>query len=76
MYTTLLICILFSFCSFQVNGYPSGVPAAACTSLTPMHGVEPQTTDIPFMIDISEFRDTTNDYYYYTPGRTYNSKEK
>ena len=58
-----------------VQGYPSGAPAEACSSLTPMHGDHaPQTSDIPFMIDISNFESSEEGCYYYQPGETYNSK--
>ena len=75
--TLFFACIVFFVCCVQVNnGYPSGAPAESCSTLTPNHGDhQPQTSPIPYMIDISEFRDATNDCYYYTPGETYNSKE-
>ena len=71
-----LFAIIFCGVPLQVQGYPGGAPAEACSSLTPMHGDHvTQTSDIPFMIDISNFESPEEaGCYYYQPGETYNSK--
>ena len=55
----------------------AGAPPAACDNLIPGesgHGAlnTEQTTDNPWMIDISSFNNGSG--YYYVPGYTYNSK--
>ena len=53
----------------------SGAPAAACDNLTPspsQHG-NPQTSEVPYEIDLTQFEDD-NGTYVYTPGKTYTRK--
>jgi len=52
-----------------VGAWPDGAPSEACNNLTPQHGFNPQTSALPFSVDLSEFNETT-----YTPGQTYTSK--
>ena len=59
------------------DAFPGGAPDMACDNLIPGvggHGAADteQTTDNPWMIDISSFNNGSG--YYYVPGNTYNSK--
>ena len=54
---------------------PTGAPAAACTSLTPNHGVSGQAANtLPYTINTAVFSDPNTGELLYTAGFTYNSK--
>lgn len=52
-----------------VEAYPDGAPVGACNNLTPQHGATPQTSEVPFSVDLSAFIGNT-----YIPGQMYTSK--
>ena len=57
--------------------FPSGAPLAACETLAPnasAHGAQPQTSDIPYVLNLSAFYDPALDRMVYTPNTVYNSK--
>lgn len=57
--------------------FSSGAPRAACETLAPnatAHGADPQTTDIPYVLNLSAFYDPTLDRMVYTPNTVYTSK--
>jgi hypothetical protein len=63
----------------RVAGRSTGAPAQACSSLSPSqnaHGGLPQTSTVPYEIDVSVFRDAITDQLLYTPATTYQSKNK
>ena len=66
--------VLFAIPTFS---FPSGAPTSACSSLTPdatSHGASPQTTDVPYMLNLSVLFDQSLQRLAYTPNFTYNSK--
>ena len=53
--------------------YRTGAPSAACSSLTPNHGVAGQDENtLPFRITTDVFRDASSGALLYTPGSVYN----
>ena len=57
--------------------FPTGAPQTACQSLSPdaaQHGAPPQTTDVPYVLNLSALYDPTIDRMVYTPDTVYNSK--
>ena len=58
--------------AYFANAYPSGAPTTACGSLTPQHGFDPQSSDIPYVIDLDQFK--SGGSYAYTPEKSYTSK--
>ena len=73
MLVLLLISIVPPTLSFN-----TGAPQAACQTLAPdatQHGAQPQTTDIPYVLNLSAFYDTATDQMVYTPDIQYNSKK-
>ena len=74
MLVPLLISIVPPTLSFQ-----TGAPQAACQTLTPdvsSHGAQPQSTDIPYLLNLSAFYDPVTDQMVYTLDTVYNSKIK
>ena len=68
---TLLLLINLDWC----RGFPFGAPPAACSSLSPnpfAHEAQPQTSQVPYEIDLSAFDDGTGSLSY-TPGETVSS---
>ena len=71
---TLLLCVALLQASLyhQALSLSAGAPAAACSTLSPdpaRHGAEPQTSTVPYSIDLARFcRDGT---YSYTPEQIY-----
>ena len=60
-----------------VESLPTGAPTGACTTLTPLlnprgHADPPQTTTVPYWIDLSRFNNSGK--WEYTPGETYTCK--
>lgn len=59
--------------STVVEGFSSGPPSQACGTLAPnpqAHDAPPQTTPVPYEIDLSSL-DDGNGGYCYQPGDTY-----
>ena len=59
----------------QVSSFSMGAPIDACDTLSPnptRHGAQPQTTEVPYIIDLSPFDD--NGTLEYSPGQTYTCK--
>ena len=57
--------------------FPSGAPLSACDTLAPNsteHSAPPQLTDIPYVLNLSEFFDQSLGRFTYNPNRTYNSR--
>ena len=57
-----------------VEGLSGGAPSGACDTLSPnpmpaAHGADPQTSTVPYSIDISAFME--NGTFTYYPGQTY-----
>ena len=56
----------------EVDCYSSGAPSQACDNLTPnagSHGAQPQSTSVPYSVDLAPLTGTSG--VVYTPGRTY-----
>lgn len=56
--------------------FSSGAPQSACETLTPdttRHGAAPQTTDIPYVLNLSALYDPTLNQMVYTPNAIYKS---
>lgn len=56
--------------------YPSGAPQSACETLAPdaaQHGAPSQTSDIPYVLNLSAFFDPTLGRMAYTSNVIYNS---
>ena len=73
--------VLLLFTAFRVStvsGHFSGAPAAACDNLSPdqgAHGGFPQTSTVPYEIDMNVFHDTNTGQMLYTPATPYQSKK-
>ena len=67
-FTILALCVAtFSL----TNSYNDGAPGEACATLRPKHGANSsQTSEVPYLIDLSVF-DFENNSYVYNPGRMY-----
>ena len=46
--------ILMSVTVARISATSQGAPEAACESMTPQHGVSPQTTDSPYNVKVRE----------------------
>ena len=73
----LLLCVslVMSSIGLLVEGNMSGAPAAACDglSLNPIaHGAQPQTSAVPYAINLMPFY--SNGSFTYYPGMTYTCK--
>jgi hypothetical protein len=67
----LLLLITASYLG-QSEGFPSGAPPGACSSLSPnpfAHGAPPQTSAVPYEVDLSAFDDGSGTLSY-IPGQT------
>ena len=56
----------------QVSSFSSGAPPAACDTLSPnptQHGAQPQSTEVPYSIDLSPL--CNNGRLMYSPEQTY-----
>ena len=59
----------------SVHGFSTGAPADACTTLTQQHGSNsPQTSTVPYTIDLSVFDDGAGGFVY-VPGMSYQREE-
>ena len=59
----------------QSKCFPSGAPSTACSTLSPdplFHGAQPQTSAVPYEVDLSAFDDGTGALSY-VPGQTFAS---
>jgi hypothetical protein len=59
----------------QCEGFPSGAPPGACSTLSPnpfAHGAPPQSSDVPYEVDLSAFDDGSGTLSY-IPGETVSS---
>ena len=57
-----------------VESFSSGAPSGACGTLSPnptRHGADPQTTPVPYEVDLSALRNGNTDTYCYIPEETY-----
>ena len=57
-----------------VESYSDGAPSDACGTLSPdpgRHGAQPQTSPVPYEVDLSALRSGTTNTYCYVPGETY-----
>lgn len=57
-----------------IDSFPSGAPIMACDTLAPIinpmgHAQPPQTTTVPYMINLTPFNNSGT--WEYNPGRTY-----
>ena len=72
---TLLLCaalLLQASVYQQTSALSVGAPLTACTTLSPdptAHGAQPQTSTVPYIIDLAQF--CNGGTYSYTPGQTY-----
>ena len=60
-----------------VKSFSLGAPSAACDNLSPnptQHGAPPQTSAVPYSIDLSSLNDPTSGQPAYSPGQTYTRK--
>lgn len=60
----------------EVVALSAGAPSSACANLMPnptSHGAQPQSSAVPYSIDLSPFNNSYGGYEYY-PGQTYNCK--
>ena len=71
----VLVCVvLVVFGAQQGTALPDGPPVAACSNgFTPQHDTHvPQSSMIPFNLDLSDFPvSSSSDSMYYVPGVTY-----
>ena len=78
MKIVLFIVSVVALLQQQVSAFTGGAPAGACDSLTPNpaanggHGADPQTSNVPYSIDLSPF--CSNGTYSYYPGQSYTRK--
>ena len=74
MMALVLSLVLLTSVTTCVHALSTGAPAAACDTLTQQHfGVTPQTSPIPYQIDLSSFDDGSGGFAY-VPGRAYECK--
>ena len=67
----LSVVFLLTSISCVVRSRPEGPPPGACPTLTPEHpGTTPQTSTVPYVIDLTPFDDGSGGLQY-TPGQTY-----
>ena len=74
----LVLCVALTHWGI-VSCLSSGAPAGACMTLSPSpaptaHDADPQTTMVPYEVDLSNFINDENGTYYYRPGETYESE--
>lgn len=74
MEAALVLLLVIASSSFtEVQAFPNGAPASACVNLTPdpataSHNGEPQTSPVPYNIDLAPLGAG------YTPGQIYTCK--
>ncbi len=69
----LLVSLLSAILVNHVECFSSGAPLEACGTLSPLpagHGAQPQTTPVPYELDLSSLLDENGDFSY-VPGETY-----
>ena len=67
----MLAVLLLLIFGVSTQAYPDGAPSNSCVSLTPDHGVPPQSSSLPYSLDLSVFYLYGDGYFYYEPGKTY-----
>ena len=78
MKVVLFIVSVVALLQQEVSANSGGAPAGACDTLAPNpatnggHGADPQTSNVPYSIDLSPF--SSNDTYSYYPGQSYTRK--
>ncbi len=71
--TVVVILSLLASLIPSVLSYRTGAPSAACSTLTPNHGVVGQDeSTLPFRINTDVFQDANSGALLYTPGFVYN----
>lgn len=58
----------------EVRSLPGGAPSTACNTLTPnpvSHGADPQTTAVPFSLNLTALANADETGYEYVPGMSY-----
>jgi len=66
----LLVAFLLSVVVGGANALRTGAPAEACDTLTPQHTGSPQSSTVPYVINMDQFSDGDGGFWY-TPGQTY-----
>lgn len=70
--TVVVLSLLVTLIPSEVVSYRTGAPSAACSTLTPNHGVSTQAAStLPYRIDTDVFQDMNSGALLYTPGFTY-----
>lgn len=77
MKTLLLVAAVLLYAGL-VESFPNGAPVGACDTLTPLlnpmgHSEPPQTSPVPYSIDLSPFNNSG--VWEYTPGNVYTRKD-
>jgi hypothetical protein len=70
-FAALLLLITASYLD-QSEGFPSGAPPEACSTLSPTpfaHGAPPQASTVPYEVDLSAFDDGSGTLSY-VPGQS------
>ena len=70
----MLAVLLLLLFGESTQAYPDGAPSNSCVSLTPDHGVPPESSSSPYSLDLSGFDLYGEGYFYYEPGTTYQCK--
>ena len=72
--STALILLSVTYLSDVAEGLSTGAPSPACSTLAPLQSMHlnapPQTSDVPYEVDLSDLDDGTGNYTY-IPGATY-----
>ena len=77
----LVLAVLSLLYARGVDSLPNGAPSAACDILAPIqnpsgHAQPPQTSAVPYMIDLSPFNNSGVIHcLQYTPGERYTRKQ-
>jgi hypothetical protein len=75
-----IVVVLVVLYARGIESFPTGAPVMACDTLAPFinqasstgHTQPPQTTAVPYMINLAPFNDSGT--WQYNPGRTYTCK--
>ena len=68
-YLTIVLSLTVTYMVAVVVGYPTGIPTAACTTITPGHGNNTATGSVPYSVNISSLDAG------YIPGQNYTSEQ-
>ena len=72
----LALALLLISTATPTFSFSSGAPRSACETLAPnatQHGADPQTTEIPYVLNLSAFFDPALGRMAYTPSTVYDS---